>query len=77
MLRLIKWGELFAQKAEYIILKIILKLTEDVHINNIKGEMFADELFFDIKKKTLNIASYKNNKINSNINLKWRKNSEF
>lgn len=63
-------GELFAQKAEYNNTKNYLKLTEDVHIRDIKGEMFADELFFDIKKKTLNIASYKNNKINSNINLK-------
>ena len=63
-------GELFAQKAEYSNSKSYLKLTEDVHIRDIKGEMFADELFFDIKKKTLNIASYKNNKINSNINLK-------
>ena len=63
-------GELFAQKAEYNNSKNYLKLTEDVHIRDIKGEMFADELFFDIKKKTLNIASYNNNKINSNINLK-------
>ena len=63
-------GELFAKKAEYNNTENYLKLTEDVHIRDIKGEMFADELFFDIKKKTLNIASYKNNKINSNINLK-------
>ena len=32
--------------------------------------MVADELFFDIKKQTLNIASFENNKINANINLK-------
>ncbi len=63
-------GDLFAQKAEYSNSENYLKLTEDVHIRDIKGEMFADELFFDIKKKTLNIASYNNNKINSNINLK-------
>ena len=63
-------GELFAQKAEYNNSENYLKLTEDVHIRDIKGEMFADELFFDIKKKTLDIASYNNNKIDSNINLK-------
>ncbi len=63
-------GKLFAQKAEYSNSENYLKLTQDVHIMDIKGEMFADELFFDIKKKTLNIASYNNNKINSNINLK-------
>ena len=38
-------GELFAQKAEYNNSKNYLKLTEDVHIRDIKGEMFADELF--------------------------------
>ena len=40
-----KNGELFAQKAEYNNSKNYLKLTEDVHILDIKGEMFADELF--------------------------------
>ncbi len=65
-----KEGKLFAQRAEYNNSKNYLKLTEDVHILDIKGEMFADELFFDIKKKTLDIASYNNNKIDSNINLK-------
>ena len=67
---LYKEGKLFAQRAEYNNSKNYLKLTEDVHILDIKGEMFADELFFDIKKKTLDIASYNNNKIDSNINLK-------
>ena len=71
---LYKEGKLFAQKAEYNNSKNYLKLTEDVHILDVKGEMFADELFFDIKKKTLDIASYNNNKIDSNINLKWKKN---
>ena len=32
--------------------------------------MFADKLLFDIKKQTLNISSFNNNKINANINLK-------
>ena len=63
-------GKLFAQKAEYSNSENYLKLTQDVHIMDIKGEMFADELFFDIKKNTLDIASYKNNKINADINLK-------
>jgi len=44
-------GELFAQKAEYNNSENYLKLTEDVHIRDIKGEMFADELFFWYKKK--------------------------
>jgi len=32
--------------------------------------MFADKLFFDIKKQTLNIASTKDGKVNANVNLK-------
>ena len=36
----------------------------------LKGTMVADKLLFDIKKQTLNIASFNDNKINANINLK-------
>ena len=32
--------------------------------------MIADKLLFDIKKQTLEIASFTDNKINANINLK-------
>ena len=32
--------------------------------------MTADKLYFDIKKQTLNIASFNDKKINANINLK-------
>ena len=32
--------------------------------------MVADRLYFDVKKQTLNIAAFKDNKINANINLK-------
>ena len=32
--------------------------------------MVADKLLFDIKKQTLNIASFNDGKINANINLK-------
>ena len=35
--------------------------------------MFADKLLFDIKKQTLNIASFNDDKINANINLKMKK----
>ena len=31
--------------------------------------MIADRLYFDVKKQTLNIAAFKDNKINANINL--------
>ena len=32
--------------------------------------MIADKLLFDIKKQTLKIAAFKDNKINANIKLK-------
>ena len=63
-------SKLFAQKAEYSNSKSYLTITEKVKIDDIKGTMFADKLLFDIKKKTLNIASFNDNKINANVNLK-------
>ena len=41
-----------------------------IQLNDTKGNIAADELFFDIKKQTLDIASFDDNKINANINLK-------
>jgi len=63
-------SKLFAQKAEYSNSKSYLTITEKVKIDDIKGTMFADKLLFDIKKQTLNIASFKDGKVNANINLK-------
>ena len=63
-------SELFAQKAEYSNLKSYLTISEEVKINDIRGTIVADKLLFDIKKQTLNIASFNDGKINANINLK-------
>ena len=63
-------SELFAEKAEYSNSKSFLTISEKVQIKDIRGTMFADKLFFDIKKQTLNIASFEDGKINANINLK-------
>ena len=63
-------SELFAQKAEYSNLKSYLTISEEVKINDIRGTIVADKLFFDIKKQTLNIASFNDGKINANVNLK-------
>jgi lipopolysaccharide export system protein LptA len=67
-----KYGgsKLFAKKAEYSNSKGFLSISENVKIKDIRGTMVADKLVFDIKKETLNIASFKNNKINADINLK-------
>ncbi len=65
-----KNNELFAGKAKYSNSKSFLTISENVKVNGIEGNLVADELLFDIKTQNLNIASYENNKINANINLK-------
>ena len=63
-------SELFAQKADYSNSERYLSIYENVRINDIRGNLTADKLFFDIKKQTLDIASFNDSKINANINLK-------
>ncbi len=63
-------SKLFAQKAEYSNTESFLTITEDVKIKDIRGTMVADKLLFDIKKQTLNIASFNDGKINTNVKLK-------
>ena len=63
-------NKLFSQKATYSNSKSFLKIHENVKVEHTKGTMFADELLFDIKMDTLNIASYTNNNINANLKLK-------
>ena len=63
-------SELFAQEAEYSNVESFLTITDQVRVKDSKGTMFADKLLFKIKKKKLNIASFNDNKINANINLK-------
>ena len=63
-------SELFAQKAEYSNSKSFLIISNEVKVKDYRGTMFADKLFFDIKKQTLNIASTENGNVNANVNLK-------
>ena len=63
-------SELFAEKAEYSNTNAFLTVMENVKIKDIRGTMVADKLLFDIKNQTLNIASFNDDKINANINLK-------
>ena len=63
-------SELFAQKAEYSNSKSFLMISNEVKVKDYRGTMFADKLFFDIKKQKLNITSAINDKVNANVNLK-------
>ena len=63
-------SKLFAQKAEYSNRESMLLISEKVKVTDPQGTLYADKLLFDIKKQILNITSFKNNKINANINLK-------
>jgi|TARA_Y100000389_G_scaffold99585_1_gene96317 hypothetical protein len=63
-------SRLFSEKAEYSNSKGFLTITENVKIIDYRGTMVTDRLSFDIKKQTLDIASFSDNKINANVNLK-------
>ena len=63
-------SELFAEKAKYSNSKSFLSISEKVKINDIRGTMFADKLLFNIKNKTIDIASFNDGKINANVKLK-------
>ena len=63
-------SELFAEKAEYSNSKGFLSIYENVRINDIKGNLIADKLLFDITSQKLDITSFSNGKINANVNLK-------
>ena len=62
-------SELYAENAEYSNTQSFLKITNNVRIKDIRGNMIADELIFDIKDKKLNISSFGNNKINTKLKL--------
>lgn len=66
-----------ANIAEYSNSLGFLTISEKVKLKDSRGTMFADRLLFDIKNQTLNIASFDNNKVNAEINIKWRKLLEF
>ena len=70
-------SKLYADKAEFSNSQGYLTITENVVVEDIRGTVLADKLFFDIKKQTLQIAAFNDDKINANINIKWKKVLEF
>ena len=59
-----------AQKAEFSNQNSNLMISDNVKLEDKRGTLFADKLFFDIKKQTLNVTALENNKINANIQVK-------
>ena len=66
-----KYGEstLFSGKAEYSNSKSYLSIYDNVRINDKRGNLIADKLYFDITKEKLNITSVNNGKVNANIKI--------
>ena len=63
-------SELFAEQAEYSNSESYLAIRDKVKIKDVRGTMVADKLLFDIKKQKLNIGSYNDGTIKTNLNLK-------
>jgi len=64
-----KNSELFADKAEFSNSKGFLTISNNVKIIDTQGNLDADKLLIDIQDQTLNIVSFKDNKINANLKL--------
>ena len=64
-----EYGEstLKAQYAEYSNSQGFLKITDNVIVNDIQGNLVADKLLFDIKSQTLKIETFKDNRISVNV----------
>ena len=62
-------GLLFAEKADYSNTENYLSIYGNVRIKDIKGNLIADKLFFDINTQELNISSNENGIINADLKL--------
>tara|TARA_B100000524_G_scaffold335405_1_gene224590 strand:- start:9 stop:629 length:621 start_codon:yes stop_codon:yes gene_type:complete len=62
-------SELFAEKAEYSNSSSYLSIYDNVRIDDIRGNLIADKLLFDITKQKLEISSFTNDRVRTNIKL--------
>lgn len=62
-------SDLFADNAEYSNSGNYLSIYGNVRLDDIKGNLVADKLLFDITKQKLNITSFNNGKINAKVKL--------
>ena len=69
-------SKLYGDKIVYLNTDRTLEISENVILNDTRGTMSADNLLFDLETKKVDISSY-NNKINTNLNIKWKKVLEY
>ena len=62
-------SKLFAEKADYSNTENYLSIYENVRIDDIRGNLIADKLLFDINKQNLAITSFNDGKIEANVKL--------
>ena len=62
-------SKLFAEKANYSNTEDYLSIYKNVRIDDIRGNLIADKLLFDIRKQNLAITSFNDGKINANVKL--------
>ena len=55
---------LFADKLDYLNTDSLLTISGNVRTESVKGDMSADNLVFDLSKKTLDISMFNNNQVN-------------
>ena len=63
-------NKLFSEKAEYSNSNNYFIISDNILVESEKGELYADELYFDLKNETLDISSFKDEKVNALIDLK-------
>ena len=56
-----------AQSARYSNSTGFLTVSDNVKVRDIQGSLVADKLIFDIKKQTLNIETFNNDRISVNV----------
>jgi len=62
-------SKLFAGKASFSNTNNYLTIYDNVKIDDIRGNLIADKLLFDISKQKLDITSFNKGKINANVKL--------
>ncbi len=55
---------LFADKLDYLNTDGLLTISGNVRTESVKGDMLADNLIFDLSKKTLDVSMFTSNRVN-------------